>query len=69
MECLVCRDLVQGEGLEFWGVTICQRCEGRLMGLTAGQPEYDLYVGALRSMWEQRLRAFRDRRLKDGDQL
>lgn len=67
MECLVCRTHVQDSGLEFWGVTICSDCEGKLMVLDAQEPEYEVFVGALRSMWQRRCQAFRDRRLKGDD--
>ncbi|MGB4431540.1 MAG: sigma factor G inhibitor Gin [Limnochordia bacterium] len=69
MECLICRGAVQREDLEFCGVIICEHCEGKMMHLSAEEPEYEAFVSALRGMWQRRFQASRDRRLKDGDQL
>ncbi|NLM40693.1 MAG: hypothetical protein GX199_00095 [Firmicutes bacterium] len=70
MECLVCRSFVlKGDGLEFWGATICDQCEDRLMTLTVDQPEYDGFVRALRALWQRRFQAFRDRRFEDGEHM
>ncbi len=69
MECLVCRGGIGDSALEFWGVTICQRCQDRLMDLTVDQEEYESYLSAMRDLWQKRFQAARDRRLKDGDSL
>jgi hypothetical protein len=50
-------------------VIICEHCEGKMMHLSAEEPEYEAFVSALRGMWQRRFQASRDRRLKDGDQL
>lgn len=69
MECLVCRRIVDRDGLEFWGATICPSCQRKMLEVTADQPEYGAYVMALRRLWRRQLQAARDRRLKEGEHL
>lgn len=69
MECLICQSTAwEKDGLNFWGVTICGDCEGRLMELAVDQPEYDTIVRAFRLLWQRQLSDSSDRHLVDGEQ-
>ncbi len=67
VECLICHGEVEICCLSFWGAVICGDCESRLVEQAIDEPGYDVYVNALRLLWQRKFVAVRDRHLTDGE--
>ncbi|MBI2915152.1 MAG: sigma factor G inhibitor Gin [Firmicutes bacterium] len=50
-ECLVCGAL-RRHGVRIAGMQLCFACERRLVSLKVDDPEYDLFVKRMRTLWE-----------------